>query len=203
VAIEWCIPDARPTKSGEQSVSPDVGSLRVELYTADRVAMGVLVGVHRFKDHLESNTTLVVHRPTLLSVAGGSETIDEVRLEADDVIIAVAAEATHGPVHATWHPIHLEAGPYVIDGELATMPGFDPGRALTRPSGEFVVLRDVQVSLLAYPEAGTATHPEALINRYAVDKVDADLMLGFFFPGAHVEPTENPGPKQAAAPSPG
>jgi hypothetical protein len=182
-------------------VSPDIGSLRVELYTADRVAMGVLAGVHRFKDHLEASATLIVQRTTVLSLAGGSETIDEVRLEPDDVIIAVAAEASHGPVHAAWHPIYLEAGPYAIDGELATMPGFDPGRALTRPSGEFVVLRDVRVGLLAQPDAGVAAHEEALINRYAVDKVDADLMLGFFFPGAHIEPVANPGPKPVSSPA--
>jgi hypothetical protein len=28
----------------------------------------------------------------------------------------------------------------------------------------------------------------ALINRYAVDRIRADLMLGFFFPGAVVDP---------------
>ena len=184
-------------------MSSDVGSLRVELYTADRVAMGVLADVHRFKDHLETSDTLVVHAATVLSLEGGSQLEREVRLLSDDVIVAIAAEASHGPVHAAWHPIHLEAGPYAIDGELATMPGFDPGRALTRPSGTFVVLRDVRVALLAQPDSGQATHDEALINRYAVDKVDCDLMLGFFFPGAHVEPVANPGPKPVAEASPG
>ena len=34
--------------------------------------------------------------------------------------------------------ISLVVGPYIVAGELPTLPGFDPGRALTRPSGEFV-----------------------------------------------------------------
>ena len=68
------------------------------------------------------------------------------------------------------------------------MPGFDPGRALTRPSGEFLLLRDVRLSVRARPEAGVALGDHALINRYAVERIRADLMLGFFFPGAAVDP---------------
>jgi hypothetical protein len=66
---------------------------------------------------------------------------------------------------------------------MPTMPGFDPGRALARPTGEFVQLRDVQIGLVDANEAGM-TRPMALANRYVVDRVEADLMLGFFFPGA-------------------
>ena len=68
------------------------------------------------------------------------------------------------------------------------MPGFDPGRALTRPSGEFLMLRDIRLSVRARPEAGVAIGDHALVNRYAVDRIRADLMLGFFFPGAAVDP---------------
>ena len=67
------------------------------------------------------------------------------------------------------------------------MPGFDPGRALTRPSGEFLLLRDIRLSVRERPEAGIATGDHALVNRYAVDRIRADLMLGFFFPGAAVD----------------
>jgi hypothetical protein len=41
--------------------------------------------------------------------------------------------------------------------------------------------------LLADSNAGTASHDRALVNRYSVDRVDSDLMLGFFFPGAQIE----------------
>jgi hypothetical protein len=101
--------------------------------------------------------------------------------------VAAGDEELPGPVHAAFHAIRLEAGPYLIRGEMATLPGFDPGRALTRPTGTFVLLSDVKVSLLADANAGTASHDRALVNRYSVDRVDSDLMLGFFFPGAHIE----------------
>ena len=42
------------------------------------------------------------------------------------------------------------------------------------------------------PDAGSAVHDHALVNRYAVDEVSADLMLGFFFPGAHYPPGADP-----------
>ncbi len=75
-----------------------------------------------------------------------------------------------------------------MEGELPTLPGFDPGRALTRPSGEFLLIRDIRLSVRARPESGVATCDHALINRYTVDRIRADLQLGFFFPGAVVDP---------------
>ena len=109
-------------------------------------------------------------------------------IPSDDVIIAVADDDPGVPVHAAWHHIHVESGPYTIEGELATLPGFDPNRALTRPTGEFVLLRDIRLSVRAKPEAGVALGDHALINRYAVERIRADLMLGFFFPGAVMDP---------------
>jgi hypothetical protein len=107
----------------------------------------------------------------------------------DDVLIATGDESPNTPVHASWHGIRLEVGPYLVEGEMATLPGFDPGRALTRPSGEFVQLRDVRIGRRTGP--GTSTEPvpfghHALVNRYGVESVACDLMLGFFFPGAEM-----------------
>ena len=36
------------------------------------------------------------------------------------------------------------------------------------------------------PDAGEASAARLLVNRYTVDRVKADLMLGFFFPGAEM-----------------
>jgi hypothetical protein len=85
----------------------------------------------------------------------------------------------------------LDSGPYLVEGELATMPGFDPGRSLTRPSGEWVLLRDIRLSVREHPEAGVSMGDHALINRYGVERIQADLMLGFFFPGAAVDATQS------------
>ena len=58
----------------------------------------------------------------------------DLTIAIDDVLVAVADDESAIPVHASWHPIRLEVGPYVMDGELPTLPGYDPGRALTRPT---------------------------------------------------------------------
>ena len=71
--------------------------------------------------------------------------------------------------------------------ELPTLPGFDPGRALARPSGRFVLLREVTIRLRDDPERVIAIHGRLLVNRYDVEAVSAELMLGFYFPGAHLE----------------
>ena len=65
----------------------------------------------------------------------------------DDIVFALADGEPNAPVHAAWHHVVLHAGPYALEGDLATMPGFDPGRSLARPSGDFVLLRDVRLSL--------------------------------------------------------
>ena len=71
----------------------------------------------------------------------------------------------------------------------------------------FVLLRDVRLGSV---ESGGATTVEAgghaHVNRYGVDRVRADLMLGFFFPGAAldaIEPEELPAlpPLPKAAPA--
>jgi hypothetical protein len=72
---------------------------------------------------------------------------------------------------------------------MPTMPGFDPGRALARPTGEFVLLRDAHVELIDRADAGEAVCTQILVNRYTVDRIEADLMLGFFFPGAAMKVT--------------
>jgi hypothetical protein len=110
----------------------------------------------------------------------------DVTIPSDDALIVTSDDDPFIAAHAAWHDIELDVGPYHLTGELPTLPGFDPGRALTRPSGEFVMLRAVRLSLLADQEQVIECH-HALVNRYGVDRVRADLMLGFFFPGAAMD----------------
>ncbi len=104
----------------------------------------------------------------------------------DDILLAVADHVDDLPVHAQWHDISLDVGPYRVTGQMPTMPGFDPGRAIARPTGEFVLLRDVRIALRGDADGPSVTQPAAFVNRYVVDRVAADLMLGFFFPGAEM-----------------
>lgn len=181
-------------------------SIKVVAYLQDGVLGGVIESPEHLRDLLESSERLQVAESTWTPLDGGLPTSrGEATIIVEDLAVAAGNEEIPGPVHAAFHPIRLEAGPYLIRGEMATLPGFDPGRALTRPTGTFVLLTDVKVSLLADANAGTATHERALVNRYSVDRVDADLMLGFFFPGAHMEMQPPPpalAPAAAAASAP-
>jgi hypothetical protein len=67
------------------------------------------------------------------------------------------------------------------------MPGFDPEKALARPTGTYVLLREVEVRLLADPDRLLASHARLLINRYDVESITSEIMLGFFFPGARLD----------------
>ncbi|HEY0444445.1 MAG TPA: hypothetical protein VGC90_09500 [Candidatus Limnocylindrales bacterium] len=172
--------------------------IHIEAYTVGGIVAGELSPPGHLKEFLEAGTELVVEDATWTPFDGSDPaTGTERTVDIDDLVLAAGDEETPGPVHAAWHGLRLEAGPYLIEGELPTLPGFDPGRALTRPTGTFVVLREVRVSLLGSRESGENVHPVALVNRYSVDKVEAGLMLGFFFPGAHVDST----PAEAAAAS--
>jgi hypothetical protein len=174
----------------------------VEVYTLGGIATGVVTRPEHLRDILEKETELLLEDASEAPLDGSPARSGEQSVPVDDAVIVVADEEQPGPVHAVWHPIRLEAGPWLIHGDLPTLPGFDPGRALTRPSGSFVMLRDVRVSLVASPDAGENVHPQALINRYAVDRVDATMMLGFFFPGAHIEAQPAAASPSAGAPAP-
>ncbi len=175
--------------------------IRIEAYTAAGILTGTILSPGHLRDTLEAAPRVALAGAAFAPLDGRApEPPTDRLLVIDDLIVATSDEALPGPVHAAWHGVVIEAGPYRIEGELATLPGFDPGRALTRPTGEFVHLREVAISLVARPEAGRATYPEGLVNRYLVDMVESDLMLGFFFPGARMQgPGALPPPPSAGA----
>ena len=174
--------------------------IRVEAYTTGGVVTGVIPHSGTIRDALEGSTNLPIDASRWLPLDGSGERPGGDLVLAVDDLLFVVGDPGSAPVHAQWHDIELDAGPYRLYGEMPTMPGFDPGRALARPTGEFVLLRDARLQLIDQPDAGEATAPEVLVNRYTVDRVVADLMLGFFFPGAAIvvighdgEPIESTG----------
>jgi hypothetical protein len=163
---------------------------RVEAYTAGGILTGLLARPGPVRDALESEAAVRVESSRWLPLDGSAEKPSgEVEVAVDDLILVVPDDTGSIPVHAQWHDIELDAGPYRVHGEMPTMPGFDPGRALARPTGEFVVLRDARIALKDRDDAGEVSAAELLVNRYTVDRVTADLMLGFFFPGAEMTVT--------------
>ena len=164
-------------------------AIRVDAYTRWGMASGTLTPEGTLHDALETGGSLPLEGVAWQGLDEASpQSTDTMTIPADDVLLVVADDDPGIPVHASWHRIHVESGPYTIEGELATMPGFDPGRALTRPSGEFLLLRDIRLSVTARPEDGVSLGDHALINRYTVERIRAELLLGFFFPGAAVDP---------------
>ncbi len=175
---------------------------RVEAYTATGVATGEVARTGPVRDVLEGASDVVVERAQWLPLDGsGERAAGDLRLLVDDLFLVVSDEPDGIPVHAQWHSIELDAGPYRVFGEMPTMPGFDPGRALARPTGEFVVLRDARIVLIDHEDAGEASSAQLLVNRYTVDRIAADLMLGFFFPGAKMTITGSSAGEHEAAPT--
>ena len=160
----------------------------VEVYTADAVVTGVPADPADLRQVLEGGDRVQIRQPrwTPLNPVPGPARRDD-SLAVDDIIVAVGDVDPSRVVHASLHDVILEAGPYRITGLLPVLPGFDPGRALTRPGGTFLQLRDAHLEIIDHPEAGELEREFVLVNRYSVDHVVSDLILGFFFPAAHFE----------------
>ena len=169
-------------------------AFKVEIYTSAGMAGGTLARTGTLREALGSTERFLVNGALWQGIDDlAPRPAGTVDVSVDEILFAVADDAPDTPVHAAWHHCVLDSGPYVIEGDLATMPGFDPGRSLARPSGEFVLLRDVRLSLRDRPEGGASVGDHALVNRYAVERIQADLMLAFFFPGAVISPLSSPG----------
>ena len=161
--------------------------IRVEIYGAAGVATGVVARAGRLREILEGGPDVLVEQAAWHPLDGSpAQPSGALTVAEDDIFVAVSDEIEDGPVHAQWHDIRLDVGPYRVTGQIPTMPGFDPGRALARPTGEFVLLRDVRIALVGDADGPGVEQPSAFVNRYCVDRVAADLMLGFFFPGAEM-----------------
>jgi hypothetical protein len=160
-------------------------AIRVDAYTFAGVASGLIRRSGPLRDALASKDRLQLESAIWQGLDDPApRPAGTLAIDVDDIVLAVADDEPDAPVHAAWHRVVLHAGPYALEGDLATMPGFDPGRSLARPSGDFVLLRDVRMSLLGRPESGVSVGDHALVNRYTVERIQADMMLAFFFPGA-------------------
>jgi hypothetical protein len=164
-------------------------AIRVDVYTIGGMASGAMSRMGSLREALAAGEGLTLEATVWQAVDEAvSRPAGTVVVPVDDILFAIADDEPDPPVHAAWHHVLLDSGPYTLEGDLATMPGFDPGRSLARPTGEFVLLRDVRLSLRDRPEDGVSVGDHALVNRYAVEQIRADLMLGFFFPGASIAP---------------
>ncbi len=161
-------------------------AIPTELYTTDGVVTGLLDGSPPLADRLEGGERLQLLSGRMTFVDGSAVDLPASDLPIDDVLLAVPDEA-EVPVHATWHDVRLALGPWLVNALLPTQPGFDPGRALSRPGGTFLLLGEVRVAHRDDPGRVLASHERLLVNRYTVESATAAMMLGYFFPGAALE----------------
>ncbi len=159
------------------------GLVRGTLDAGERLEDALGVG-ERLADALGVASELTLTGAGLILVDGSELALSRTTILVDDLVAVAAPPSMAGPVHAVWHDITLAAGPYRIDALLPTMPGFDPARALARPSGTFVLVASASIRLADDPDAGDLEYARLLVNRYAVDRVESDIELSLFFPGA-------------------
>jgi hypothetical protein len=182
-------------------------SERLQAYTAAGLLQATLTENARLVELLGTQPSLQVMSGVMSPLDGGTpERHGPAAYDVDDLLLVVAPEDISAPVHAAWNPVVLTSSPYRIEAELPTLPGFDPGRALARPSGPFVLVGRVRVGLADVPDGGADEHAFAWVNRYAVEQVEAGIELFFFFPGAEERLTlgDTPAPPlavQEAAPA--
>lgn len=159
-----------------------------QAYTNGGIVRGTIEGEMPLEDLLQQRAALDVVSATHSLLGGGKEKAARMNIELDELLLIADTSDTPVPIHASWHHIAMHIGPFRVDGELATQPGFDPSRALARPGGEFVLLRDVRVALVDEPAGASDEHPWAWVNRYLVERVRSSIELSHFFPGAEPEP---------------
>ena len=172
-------------------------------YTTEGILRGEFDDAAQLAQALEQEREITVRNASEQPLRGGPASArHEAAVPVDDLLIVVTPDDVSTPVHAAWNAISLVVPPFFVEGELPTLPGFDPGRALTRPSGQFVLLGRVRVVLLSAGEPAIGEHAFAWVNRYAVEQVESALELLFFFPGAAQEtrqpPSDPSGPPAAA-----
>jgi len=160
-------------------------SINVVAYTIGGKASGVIARPGHLREVLEQTRELELTDVRWQPLDGvADQPAGDLTIAIDDVLIAVTDDESSIPVHASWHALRIQVGPYVMEGELPTLPGYDPERALARPNGEFVLLRDPRLGRLDSSDTLAPIGRQALVNRYDVEHVEADIMLGFYFPGA-------------------
>jgi hypothetical protein len=158
----------------------------VEIFTPTGVLAGLTAGTPLTDGGPDLLARLRVQEGRWYPIDGGPPSYrGDTGVEPDDILV-IATPEPELRVHMASYSVTLDVGPYRVSGSLATHPGFDPARALARPSTGFVALHGATIELLGQPGAGVAERAYVHVNRYAVESVSSSLMLGFYFPGARL-----------------
>jgi hypothetical protein len=126
--------------------------------------------------------------PIVQLTEGTAEHAPTGSIAADEVLLAALPHDPDAPhIHRVYYTVDLDVGPYAVTGEMAMLPGFDPGRALTRPASDFIDLREAEVRIATPSGAVDQAYEHLVVNRFAVERVGCDIDVTFWFPGATQE----------------
>jgi hypothetical protein len=172
-------------------------SVALEAFLADLYLAGTFEGdPEQLRGLLEAGAVVRLSDLTLVPLAelttGTPERSEVGSVAADEILLAAPPPDTVAQtIHKVVYPVELTVGPYEVTGQLALLPGFDPGRALTRPSSYFMDLRDAIVHIRAVGDGEAIDQPYELlsVNRFAVERVACEIDVTFWFPGAEQELT--------------
>jgi hypothetical protein len=167
----------------------------LEAFLADLYLAATFEGApEELRGLLDAGALVPLREVTLVALAdlaGGAPERSAVgSVSADEVLLAaLPPEPVAQSIHRVRYPLELWLGPYHVTGEMAILPGFDPGRALTRPASYFIELRQAEVHIET--GGGGLDQPYELlsVNRFAVERVVAEIDVTFWFPGAEQELT--------------
>jgi hypothetical protein len=160
-------------------------AIAFEAYTVEGMLTGSVLAAGRLPDLLGSLPSIVVESATYLPLQGPIHHEGRAGVAVDDLLLVTAPPETVTPTYGAWHDITLELGPFRVHGLLPSLRGFNPAQALARPTGPFVLIGHVTIELRERGgDAGEDSFSFVYVNRYAVESVESDIELGFFFPGA-------------------
>lgn len=163
----------------------------VEIFAPTGVLAGTTIGVPLTNDGPDLLEPLAVSDARWYPLDGSRPVHRGEATVLPDDILLIATPEPELKVHMTWYSVRLDVGPYRVAARLATHPGFDPARAIARPGSAFIAISDATIELPGHDEVGAASRPYLHVNRYAVERVTSSLMLGHFFPGAHLVAQES------------
>jgi hypothetical protein len=144
---------------------------------------------------LDAGSTVDLDDVTLVALAeleaGNAERSPTGSVGSDQIMIVALPRDPDAPqVHKVHYPVTLTVGPYTVSGDLTMFPGFDPARALTRPTSDFIDIHDASVRIATPGGEMEQPYDEIAVNRFAVERIVADIDMTFWFPGAEQEPPE-------------
>jgi hypothetical protein len=165
----------------------------LEAFLGETYLAGSFSGTHsECRAVLDSGSVVDLDEITLVALAeleaGNAERSPTGSVGSDEIMILALPRDPDAPhVHKVHFPVRLTIGPYVVTGELTMFPGFDPARALTRPTSDFIDIHDAIVRIATPTGEIEQPYDEVAVNRFAVEHIVSEIDMTFWFPGAEQE----------------